>query len=266
MIRSLLAELLKLRRPSIVYGATGAIGALTLLATALTFLTATTNPTGTFAGGPGLASSLTGLAEPGGATRGFTIAAGFLGLVVFVLFLVCMSSEYAQGTIRVLATRQPHRVRLLGGKLAALLTVTAVALLGAELLTVLASIALAHLRGIPTSDWFTTTALAHAASGYANALLTAACYGTLGIALAVLVRSTPIALGIGIAWLGPLEHITQLSWTGAERWFPGLLFDAVAAGGNSTVTYQHALLLGLLLTAVAAAAGTLSFTRRDITA
>jgi ABC-2 type transport system permease protein len=266
MIRSLHAELLKLRRPSILYGAAGAMALTTLLTTALIILTAGAEPSAETTGGPGLATSLNSLALAGGLTRGFTIAAGFLGLVVFVLFLTSMTGEYGQGTIRTLLTRQPNRVGLLAGKLAALLGFTAVALLAAEVLTTLASIPLAHLRGIPTGEWFTGAALSEAAGGYANALLTAGFYGGLGIALAVLVRSTPLALGIGIAWLGPLEHIIQLSWSDAARWFPGLLYDTVAVGGNDTTSYQRAVLLALAATAVALAAGTVSIARRDVTA
>jgi hypothetical protein len=44
MIRALRAELLKLRRPSIIYGAGGAAGALALLATIVTFTTAKARP------------------------------------------------------------------------------------------------------------------------------------------------------------------------------------------------------------------------------
>jgi hypothetical protein len=34
-------------------------------------------------------------------------------------------------------------------------------------------------------------------------------YALLGMTVAVLVRSVPLALGIGIAWAGPVEHIIQ---------------------------------------------------------
>jgi len=82
--------------------------------------------------------------------------------------------------------------------------------------------------------------------------------------LGVFCRSTPIALGIGLAWLGPLEHILQLSWSEAARWFPGLVFDAVASGGTTITTYQRAIVTALTYAALALTAAAVSFTRRDV--
>lgn len=80
----------------------------------------------------------------------------------------------------------------------------------------------------------------------------------------VLTRSTPLALGIGLAWLAPLEHLIQLNWSEAGNWLPGLVFDAVAAGGTTTTTYLHALTTALAYAALALAVGTASFLRRDV--
>ena len=49
------------------------------------------------------------------------IAAGFIGILVFVLFTASIAGEFSQGTLRALLTRQPRRARLMIGKLAALL-------------------------------------------------------------------------------------------------------------------------------------------------
>ena len=213
MIRSMYAELLKLRRPAIIYGAAGAMLGFALLATVLTFVTATTAAAASFVGGDSLTSTVGQLGQSGGLTRGFTIAAGFIGLLVFVLFTTSITSEYGLGTIRVLLTRQPRRARLLVGKLLALLAFVAVLLLAAELLSAAAAVALAHARAVSTADWFTADGMGHLAGDYVNAVLTAAVFGTVGISLGVFTRSTPIALGIGLAWLGPLEHIIlQLEW------------------------------------------------------
>jgi ABC-2 type transport system permease protein len=265
MTRTVRAELLKLRRPAIVYSGIG-VAVFAVLATVLIFVTAGATSAATFNNGPALGASLAQLGQDTGMVRGFTVAAGFLGLAIFVLFLTSVTGEYGQGTIRTLLTRQPQRTALLGGKLLALLVCTAGALLVAELAATGIAIPLAHLRGVPTTDWFTGAGLSHAAASYGNGLLTAVCYGTVGAAIGVLCRSTPLALGIGIAWLGPLEHIVQLSWTNAGKWFPGLLFDTVASGGTPVVSYTWALTLALAFTAVAAISGTVSFVRSDVTA
>jgi ABC-2 type transport system permease protein len=266
MIRSLQAELLKLRRPAVLYGAAGATLGLTLLATVLTFATAstaTTAPVSTV-GGASLTSTVGQLAQSGGLTRGFTVAASFIGLLVFVLFTTSMTSEYGLGTIRVLLTREPRRARLLAGKLLALLAFVSALLFAAELVSGAAAIALAHARDITTAQWFTAEGLRHLGGDYANAVLTATVFGSVGITVGVFCRSTPIALGIGLAWLGPLEHIIQLNWSGAARWFPGLVFDAVASGGTVITTYPRALLTALAYALLALTAGTISFLRRDV--
>ncbi len=263
MIRSIRAELLKLRRPGVILGGTGAFVLFAVLTTALTFVTAKRDP-GRFSVGTTPASSLHRLAEASGLTRGFEITGGFLGLLVFVLFLTSFTGEYSRGTIRVLLTRQPGRARLLGGKLLALAACMAIALLVAEVASAGVAVPLAHLRDVSTSTWFTAAGLRHAAVDYRNALLAALGYGTLGACLGILVRSTPIALGIGIAWLGPVEHITQLSWSDAERWFPGLLLDALPMGGTALVPYHRALLATAIAIAVAFTIAAVRFVRRDV--
>jgi ABC-2 type transport system permease protein len=266
MIRSLHAELLKLRRPAVLYGAAGAMLGFAVLATILTFATASSAPTApaSSVGGAALGSTVGQLGQPGGLTRGFTIAAGFIGLLVFVLFTTSMTSEYSLGTIRVLLTRQPRRGLLLAGKLLALLAFVAVLLLAAELVSGASAIALAHVRDISTADWFTADGVAQLAGDYANAVLTATVFGAVGIAVGVFCRSTPIALGIGLAWLGPLEHILQLNWSGAARWFPGLVFDAVASGGTAITSYERAVIMAVAYAGLALVAGTVSFLRRDV--
>jgi len=264
MIRSMHAELLKLRRPAVLYGAAGAMLGFALLATVLTFATATGTPGDSPVGGDALSSTVTQLGEVGGLTRGFTIAAGFIGLLTFVLFTTSVTSEYGLGTIRVMLLRQPQRARLLAGKLLALLVCVAAVLLAAELVSSVAAVSLARGRGIPTGDWFTAEGMRIVLGDYANAVLTATFFGTIGAVVGLLARSTPMALGIGLAWLGPIEHIVQLNWDGAAGWFPGLVFDAVANGGTTVATYQRALTVAVLYASVALLVGTASFLRRDV--
>ena len=88
----------------------------------------------------------------------------------------------------------------------------------------------------------------------------------LGTALAVLVRSVPIALAIGIAWAGPFEHLLQDAWDPAGRVFPGLLLEAFVAGGTPEVTAARAFLTVAVYVSVAAAIAGTVFARRDVTA
>ncbi|MCA1691393.1 MAG: ABC transporter permease subunit, partial [Actinobacteria bacterium] len=250
------------------FGAGGAMLGFALLATVLTFVTADASTTAAVvrppSEGAGFDATLADLGQAGGLTRGFSIAAGFISLLVFVVFLTSVTAEYGHGTLRVLLTREPGRARLLGGKVLALLAATAAALLVAQLFSASAAVILAGLRDVPTGEWFSGTGVVAAGGDYLNALLTATFFGVLGIALGVLLRSTPLALGVGLAWLMPFEHIVQNGWAGAGRWFPGLVFEAVGRGGNAVTTYQRSLVLAVAFTAVAFIAGSASFMRRDV--
>jgi hypothetical protein len=74
--------------------------------------------------------------------------------------------------------------------------------------------------------------------------------------------STPIALGIGPAWLAPVEHL-RLNWAGAADWLPGLVVSSLANGGT-TATPAHALIVDFGYAIPALAVGGVSFARRDI--
>ena len=62
--------------------------------------------------------------------------------------------------------------------------------------------------------------------------------------------------------LGPFEHIVQNAWADAGRWFPGLLREALAAGGTSVTTVERSLLVGGAVVAAAA----YDLHRRDVLA
>ena len=112
----------------------------------------------------------------------------------------------------------------------------AVVLALAEILTVAASAAIAPSQDVSTASWFGIDGLGAAAGDYATALFGVAAWASLGMALAIFVRSIPVALAIGIVWSGPFEHLLEDAWTAAGQWFPGLLLEALAAGGTAEVS------------------------------
>ena len=256
------AELTKLARPRVLLGAALAailfavVAALTVFAGADPVRTAT----------PGRGPTLEQLAGPGGGTRAFATGASFVGLFVFVTFIANVAVEFSSGTLRTLLVRQPGRITVLGGKMVALLLFVAGVLVVAEVLTLVVSTAVAPTQDVATRDWFGLSGLGHAAGDYVTALSAATSWALLGMALAVFVRSTPLALGVGIAWAGPFEHLVQDAWTAASDWFPGLLIESVAAGGTPDVSFARAaLMVGVYVTVAAGAAFTV-FSRRDVTA
>jgi ABC-2 type transport system permease protein len=260
MIRSFKAELVKLRRRRVAVVAIGGALAFAVIASTAVFLSATETE------GADRGATIASLSEAGGATEAFALGVSFTGLVVLTLFIANFAGEFSQGTIRTLLMRQPRRLGLLAGKMAALLTFVAAVLALAELFTIGASAAIAPSQDIATDSWFGLDALAQAAGDYATSLVGVASWALLGMAIAVFVRSIPVALGIGIVWAGPFEHIIQDSWTSADRWFPGLLLESLAAGGTDDVAFGRALALVSVYVAVAASAAAVVFVRRDVTA
>ena len=256
------SELVKLGRRTTLFAAGAVLPFLALLATTLVIVNATSSPQ--VGASDSFEPSLAQLAGVDGLTAGFRASTGFLGILVFALFLTSFSGEYSQGTLRTLLVREPRRSRLLVGKLAAVLTLVAVSLLAAELLSIGLSAVLASSRDVPLDAWWSATGLREASSDYLNALLASAFFGIAGAAVGTITRSTVVGLGIGLAWLMPLEHIIQGSWADAEKFFPGLLFDVVARGGSSLVPYAQGLLSSVAVAATLLVAGWVTFLRRDV--
>jgi len=255
------AELTKLiRRPALVAAGTGAT-LFAVVAAVAVFLSAD-------AGGPseGRRATLDSLAEPGGGTEAFALGASFAGLLVLVTFVANFTGEISRGTLRTLLMREPRRLRFLAGKMSALLVFTALVLAAAGALTWVASLSLAPSQGVSTSEWLTLEALGDNLADYGTVLLTVGVWAFLGMALGVILRSTPLALGVGVAWAGPFEHLTQDAWSAADGWFPGLLLETLAVGGTEGVSFSRALLLVVVYGALAAVLAGLVFRRRDVTA
>jgi ABC-2 type transport system permease protein len=261
MIAALRAELVKVRRRRvlIVTAATTVAFAVGSTAIVLASADASANPRDRGV----TADSLSGA---GGGTEVFTTAVSFAGTFLFVVFVGAVAVEFARGTFRTMLLHESRRLRLLAGKMAGLLLFAAVVLAAAEALTWVTARLLAPSQDVATGDWISAAALGEAFADYGSVLFWVTGYALLAMTLAVLVRSVPVALAIGIAWAGPFEHLLQDAWGAANRLFPGLLLEAFVAGGTSEVSASRALLTVTAYALIAAAIAAASFTRRDITA
>lgn len=264
MSRAFRAEVLKLRRRSVMIAAGSAAILYAAITTLVTFLTATREPR--IIAARGFTATFDSLARPEGATTAFADGIGFLGVILLALFISTVGFEYARGTFATGLMKQPRRLQLLSGKMAALLAFVAVTLLVAEAAGWVLALGLASVRGIPTSAWFSSAALGEAAAAYGTAFFVAGAWACIGMAVATFTRSVPIALAIGIGWAGPIEHITQRAWAGASRWFPGLLLEAFAAGGNAEASVARAFGMTAVFVAALTTAALVVFKRRDVTA
>jgi hypothetical protein len=70
-------------------------------------------------------TTVAALSAAGGMTVPFAVGASFAGFLVFVTFIAVVASEFSGGTFRALLLRDPHRLRLIVGKIVALLVVAA---------------------------------------------------------------------------------------------------------------------------------------------
>lgn len=261
MTRVLRSELIRMWRPRTV---TLALLLTTLYAVGGTVLLLTSisdDPLRGLLGGPTVAS----LGQAGGGTEVVSNALAFAGFFLLVSFAGATAVEFSRGTVRTMALRQPARLALLAGKLSAMLISAAVLLAVALSLGWVTALAVAPSQDIDTARWTSLDALGAAGTDYGRILLWATGYAVLGSALAVLVRSVPITLGIAIAWAGPFEHIVVDSWTGATQYFPGLLLETFVAGGTPLVGAGQALATSAAYAALAATVAAVVFTRRDVT-
>jgi ABC-type transport system involved in multi-copper enzyme maturation permease subunit len=260
MIRMFEAELQKLTRRRLLLATGGVVLVAAIATTVLVFAMAEPAVTGGFSRAP----TLEALAASGGGSEAFSLGVSFLGLFVLVLAVANWSGEFSHATFRTLLLAQPRRAVVLAGKQAALLAYITAALAIGFIVTWVASYIAAPVAGVSTDAWFSMDAARHAASAYASAVVGLGAWACFGMALGVLVRSTPIALGIGIVWAGPFEHITQDAWSAASGTYPGLLLESLAVGGTPDASIPRVLLLTSIYVALAVTVATLSFRRRDI--
>jgi len=256
------AELTKLTRPRMLAFTAVAVILAALVATTVTFLSAESGS----GPGPERGTTLEALADTGGASEAFALGMAFVGFFVFVVLTANWASEFSQGTFRTLLMKQPRRLNLLGGKLAGRRIFAAGVLRAFGVTTAGMSLVMARIEDVSPSAWFSFDGLVKAAERYGTALLVVSAWSVFAMMIAVVVRSVPIALGLGIAWAGPFEHLTQEAWNAASGIYPGLLLESLSIGGTEDASFARAATLLAGYAAVAVAVSFSTFLRRDVTA
>jgi ABC-type transport system involved in multi-copper enzyme maturation permease subunit len=262
MTRIIHAELIRLlRRRTFEIAAAGSL-AFSLVATLTVFSSAVATGAPSRRGGATLAA-LTG---SGGGTEAFAVGASFVGFFVFVTFIALMASEFSGGTFRALLLRDPHRLRVIVGKLAGILVVAAGLVALVEVSTFVMSLIVAPTKDIATADWFSLSSLGSALRDYITVFAGVAGWAVFGTTLAVIFRSAPLALGVGFAWAGPFENIVVDSWKAGYEYFPGQVLASLIRGGTVELAVGRAVLTAAVYVAIAGAATLVLVSRRDVTA
>lgn len=242
MMNALRCELVKLRRRGVLLGFVGTIVGIALLVAIILFATA--KPLAEIqaeaqatAGQPnsgGPAMPIETLQQADGYTVPFRLAGQIVGVVALVLFAQNVGSEYGQGTLKVLFSREPRRIRVLIGKLVALSLLAVAAILAAFLLQTLAAYAVAAGQGIDTSAWMTAAASTEGLLLLLRVCGSAIIWGVMGAFLAVVLRTSAAAIGIGIGYTILIEPILAFALKGATKWLPGQALQSFTAWGTST--------------------------------
>jgi ABC-type transport system involved in multi-copper enzyme maturation permease subunit len=204
------------------------------------------------------------LATTHGLVAGLAAASSMFGVVTLSFWAVAVATDYSSGLVRLLVAAHPHRWRLLLGKALALVLVTAIATTAALLVNVLVAIPAAQQAGISTTAWG-HDALATIAGAWVNAFAALCVWGVLGLALAVLTRSSAVAISVGVGYVLVVESIVKMAASGSSDWLLGSTLTALANGGNTALTYAAATALGLVYVLAGMLLATVIFTRRDIT-
>lgn len=260
MIASLKSELIRLRRPSFIYGGVGLMALFAALMTTFAFSTAGTEEA---APGPGGLPGLSELEAAGGFLASLGTISTIVGIIALAFWAIAVATDYSSGLIRVLTQAQPNRITLLAGKTGALAMWTAVGTLAATLVAAASSWGLAAMFDVSTASWsdgITSTML----SGWTNLFLSAMVWGIVGLVVATITRSSGLAIAGGIGYLMVVENMIGLVADSAVDWLPGGILSAVASGGTATVGYVTALVIAGCYAFGGLAAAALTVRTRDV--
>src|SRR4029077_1690446 len=110
---------------------------------------------------------------------------------------IAVAQEYQHGTLRSLLVREPRRIRLLSGKLAANLVFVAAGVTLAFLAALTTALILGPSQGVDTSGWL-GSGLGQTLSTGGSLILGTLGYGLVGCLLGVTLRSAAPAVIAGI--------------------------------------------------------------------
>ena len=261
MIRVFLAEWRKLRRPTLFAGTLGIVFVLSVLITSLLFLLLDSEG----GNGPrGRVITRDTLALPSGLYLGFTNFAGLLGTIAPSVFAAQTALEYTNGTLRNLLVRQPKRIVLLAGKYLSMCSFALLTVLVSAIGSIGISLILAGPKKINTDAWYTHDSFNLLYSNLGNVYLSAIAYGTIGMAVGIILRSPISSIAISLAWILILEGILSFTVDGLDKWLPGQLMSLISENSTSDIRYTYALVGSGIYLAIFGAIATTLFVRRDV--
>jgi ABC-type transport system involved in multi-copper enzyme maturation permease subunit len=208
-----------------------------------------------------------GLITVVGQARAFIIA------VALIIVTANLAAEWSQGTWRNLLVREPRRLRLLAGKMLALMLFVLASMTLTLFLSSALILTVAHAQGVQTAAWTSSAGLSAWLAFFGNEVLCLIGVCLLGMLIAVLTRSTGIAVGVALAYVLVPEGIIAMVWNEGSRWFPIRTFNFLPGsvfpphvGPTPPQGYAAALLVALLWMTLFVAGSFVAFRRQDINA
>jgi len=261
MIRVVIAELRKLRRPTLLLGTIATVGGLSALFTSIIFLMIDSENGNSERGERVSAEELS---QAMGLIYGFRLVGVFLGIVALCIFASQTAQEYSLGTLRNLLVRQPSRMKILAGKFISMKIFALVMVLFAGSLSILISFALAGRASVDTSAWTTSAAMKLLFESTFNIFISTLCFGTFGMILGLLLRSPISAIAVGVLWNLILENILAALIKSTGKWLPGVNFANLGEGGNPNLSYRHSIAVSMSYLILSGALAAVLFKRRDV--
>ncbi len=247
MMRAFRSEWLKFRRWSVLAGAGVMILATTFIAY-LNFHQITSGATG---------RELTPLIQAFPTPQGLITVVGQARSLIIVIALIMvttnLAAEWSQGTLRNLLVREPHRLRLLAGKMGALVLFVLLSMTLTLAVSVALILLVAHAQGIATAPWTSSDGIGALLVFFGNEVLCLVGISLLGMLIAVLTRSVGAAVGVTLAYVLVPEGIIAMAWQQGSQWFPVRVFNFLPGsvfpadvGPTPPQGYLAALLVALL--------------------
>jgi len=274
-MRAFRSEWVKLSRRNTLLGFGGAMVGFTVLFTILAFVNAGGGNVDLDGGESEDFVTAAMLSLPEGSVFAITSVGGFLGIIALALFASNLAGEFNKGTIRMLFVTEPNRLKLLAGKVAALISFVAVGVAATLVATVGVGALLAPGAGVETAAWWTSDGLAAIGSAYLNLTAAALVPALIAATIAVITRSSAIAISVGAAWFILGEVLLGIFWDSLAEWGPAAVTNALAVGGSGgagamggaapVIAYGTAALLALGYGVLSLAISGTVLARRDVT-
>jgi ABC-type transport system involved in multi-copper enzyme maturation permease subunit len=264
MNRVFSSEWLKIARKANLLGWMGPVVLFAFMGTMFNFMDASTSA-GQFRGPFGIAPGPEQLAAPDGWIIGIYSASSFIGLIALAIFATNLARDYEKGTIRILLVTQPHRLRLLIGKLFALSAFVVLITAGAAVVTIVASLALAPSQNVAADSWLSWQGIRELLIGFANISLATIIWGLIGGVLAITTRSAAISISAGVGFLLIFELLIGQFAESVGTKLPATVLGALASGGTFSIEYSTALAFSLAYGVASIVVASLIFIRRDVT-